>query len=762
MFEITRDHEDTLEYYCNERMAYKGAEYDFTFEGRFLVYHVTRIKETTYYAIDMKTNLTSEVCHRPTAEFTRENYCEMTPLILKAIKYSGDTRYHNPFERDPFAMIDTIFRVILKENGYTVREEQIKLCKDIYHGLTRKRVAICEAEVGTGKSLAYLVAAICAQRSFDNYMPQMEPVTITTSSIELQNALINREIPRLSTLLEKYGIIDKSLTVVLRKGREHYFCRLRYEDYLWSIRQYPEKYKTRIEILEDSRFASGQITDLDKINIPASLKDRICVKGDCRFCPYEDLCPYASHVAKAMSKKRTLDFQVTNHNLYLMSKQKSNLLRDSSCVIVDEAHKLKDAAEEVFGKRVRARDVERYLSFVKIRCDASASHERFKRTLDYAANLNTALFTILLDGKGGTLSERGEIVTLCQECLEIITDLVNCLHVLESLKEEPRGKRLINGSRLADDLRAFLKPSLNLTWVEKGSDGECALCCCPKKIGFQLLQYVWERDSRHVLTSGTMSDGTSFEFFKRENGIAAMSRDQIFEAMTESPFDYAHHARLYIPNDLPFPNISDNDYINAVANRVVDLIDATNGHSALLFTSYKLLQVIHEKTKDRLRKYDLFVMSKSNRNAINAFKKSKNGVIFASGSMWEGVDFAGDCLSSVIIVRLPFPIRSVSMEEKKNASKSVPLFIADYAVPEMLIKLRQGAGRLIRSESDTGVLSILDSRASKNGAYGSKVRQALRKYPVVDSLDEIREFMKSVKKPEYFENTRTDEKETSK
>ena len=153
------------------------------------------------------------------------------------------------------------------------------------------------------------------------------------------------------------------------------------------------------------------------------------------------------------------------------------------------------------------------------------------------------------------------------------------------------------------------------------------------------------------------------------------------------------------------------------------------------------------------------MMTKSNKNAINAFKKSKNGVIFASGSMWEGVDFIGDCLSSVIIVRLPFPMRSVTMEEKKNASKNVPQFIADYAVPEMLIKLRQGAGRLIRSEQDTGVLSILDSRASENGAYSRKVRQALRKYPMVSTIDEVHEFMKSVKQPDYFEIKKETEEE---
>jgi ATP-dependent DNA helicase DinG len=143
-------------------------------------------------------------------------------------------------------------------------------------------------------------------------------------------------------------------------------------------------------------------------------------------------------------------------------------------------------------------------------------------------------------------------------------------------------------------------------------------------------------------------------------------------------------------------------------------------------------------------------MFKSDKTSIQAFRKSKNGVLFASGSIWEGVDVVGDTLSSIIIVRLPFPIRSATMEEKKIASTDVGTFVMTYAVPEMLIKLRQGAGRLIRSETDTGVISILDTRAARGGAYNRQVRQALEKYPSVDSVEEIREFLKSVKTPEYF------------
>jgi len=144
-------------------------------------------------------------------------------------------------------------------------------------------------------------------------------------------------------------------------------------------------------------------------------------------------------------------------------------------------------------------------------------------------------------------------------------------------------------------------------------------------------------------------------------------------------------------------------------------------------------------------------MTRSNKTAISDFKKKDNAVLFASGTMWEGVDCVGDKLSSVIIVRLPFPLRSATMEEKKSASVNVRAFINEYAVPEMLIKLRQGVGRLIRSESDTGLISILDTRATQS-AYAERVQSVLAKHPRVDSIEEIKKFFHDIKPKEYFEN----------
>lgn len=251
--------------------------------------------------------------------------------------------------------------------------------------------------------------------------------------------------------------------------------------------------------------------------------------------------------------------------------------------------------------------------------------------------------------------------------------------------------------------------------------------------------------SKGVLTETDMKSPTGFSFFEDELGITGcLDKYSVSEFSCESPFDYKSHTRLYISECTPIPDMHDPDYIPAVAKEIVQPIKATHGHTAVLFTSYKTLNAVYDLVAGELSGYPLIKMSRSNKNAITQFKENGNGILFASGSMWEGVDCAGDILPSVIIVRLPFSLRTQAMEFKKRVCGNTQKFVQRYAVPQMIIKLRQGAGRLIRTETDTGVLAILDARAAKNGAYHSRVLKALRKYPLVSSVHEVASFIDSL------------------
>ena len=275
MFEITKNDGHVLSKYIADGKGYKNGVYDFTFENRYLIYHAPHGDATTYLTLDMETGHGSEIFSQKGTLIPEDAYPTLIPKIFQAIKYTGDRRYHNYYTKDALQVIDSIFRVILPLYGYNVREEQIRLSKNIYLGLVEKDVAICEAEVGTGKTMAYLVAALCAKKRMETKYHSAPPVTITTSSIELQRNLVEKEIPNLSRILLDYRLIDKPLTAVLRKGKEHYFCLARYTEYLDAISGNPKAHRETLRLFWETSF-SQRAFDLDKIRILGLLKDRLC------------------------------------------------------------------------------------------------------------------------------------------------------------------------------------------------------------------------------------------------------------------------------------------------------------------------------------------------------------------------------------------------------------------------------------------------------------------------------------------------------
>lgn len=272
MFEITYNDSDTLQNFIDADKAHHGAVYDFTFEGRFIVYHFF-VKDTArYVALDSMTGYGSEITRRRKSNlFDHRSYHSMTPMVLASIKYTGDKRYLNVMVSNPLEAIESIFRTILPEYGFTVREAQIKLSQDMYLGLTGKQVAICEAEVGAGKTLAYLIASFVAKNRYAAEHGFSLPVTISTSSIELQKMIVEKEVPQLSHMLQDYGLIKHPLCAVVRKGKEHYFCKARYYDYLNKIMAHKEKYQNLLDYFTANNIAVRAF-DLDLWDVPAAIK----------------------------------------------------------------------------------------------------------------------------------------------------------------------------------------------------------------------------------------------------------------------------------------------------------------------------------------------------------------------------------------------------------------------------------------------------------------------------------------------------------
>lgn len=749
MFEIIRGDQDAFDHYQYEKYIHPEAEYDFTFEDRWLIFHHVDRSKILYECLDMQTKKTKRISREPSVYLFEESREQLLAQILRAVAHIRPFPW-NTFE--PIDMIKAIFENILPAYGFALRPEQVRLSIMIYEGFMGKTVSICEAEVGSGKTMAYLVAGYIANLARRAATLPVMPVTIATSSVELQRAIVEKDIPRLSDILKETGLAPISLTAVLRKGKEHYFCLNRYIRYIDTKTRNasPTGKYPLIKHLSDP-FARTAF-DLDKEDLSDGVKNRICVSGGCKRCDLHPWCRYHHFVENAMNPHVTLTFQVTNHNLYLMSKSRDNLLRNSEFVVIDEAHKLKEAAQSVFGATLSEKLIPNYLNWIKTHCKDPDMFQNYSAALNALRYMNMILFdNLLTEFQDDDLDmDSHTIIQDRRLYFSMLYSIRNTINTLERLRSES-GSHSMDYESIDNALNVLIGTEPMNYWVEQDENGFLSLCASPKYLDLILASYVWDPQNKvkYALLSGTMNANDNFHYFKREHGIQHLTPDQINDGFFPSPFDYSKQTRLYIADDLPWPD-QEEEYYEEVADRIISLIKATNGHTAVLFTSYRALQSVYELTEPELcDDYDVIRMTRGNKTAIDTFRKSENGVLFASGSIWEGVDCAGDCLSSVIIVRVPFPRRSAIMELKCAECKSTRDFVRTYAVPEMLIKLRQGAGRLIRTETDTGVLAILDVRAVKS-RHAKSIKKALRQYPLVSSVDEVAQFMKAIKPATYF------------
>ncbi len=318
---------------------------------------------------------------------------------------------------------------------------------------------------------------------------------------------------------------------------------------------------------------------------------------------------------------------------------------------------------------------------------------------------------------------------------------------------------------LADKLTVFLNSDNYICWMEKRENGRLALCAVPMELEQMLYRDIWSRPIPVIITSGTMSVRGDFTHFKKTTGISFMPLSKITETSKPSPFDFQSNGLLYIPERMPFPNIRDDRYIQAVMGEIIQIVSATHGHTLILFTSYWLMEKVFYGLKEQLSDYPLFLMGRGRLDVINSFRRSGNGVLFASDSAGEGIDLAGDILSSLIVVKLPFPVPDSVMEYQRNQYTSscfgddadFDLYRRDIIIPEMLIKLRQWFGRGIRREQDTAVFSILDSRASLRGRYRTEILNTLPAMPVTDRLADVADFIIRKKTDSYFMDKESEE-----
>ena len=629
---------------------------------------------------------------------------------------------------------EQIFREILPRHGMAVREEQIALCHEVLDTLYNKEISLCEAGVGTGKTLAYLVACILWQMHRPERMKL--PVVISTSSVALQDAILTEYLPDLSAILLDEGIITAPITAVVRKGKERFVCDARLAERASLVQPSRKRQKNSLHIAEN-------ILDMDHIpELSRYDRCRICVPQSCpRDCFMRLDCRYQQYLRDSMKP----DIQICNHNYLLADashrlEDRPLLLRSYQALVVDEAHKLPDAARQMYGQSLSAEDFREL-------CDLLA-----KEKYILASQRLREKFRALM----GAMC-RGELLEEAQRTAFILTPdreaaLRDCLSLLRQLQKQlaPHLPRWLL-YRLGTTEQAlglfFTGDRKYILYIQYDRDGSPSLCAASRELPEQLRRALWLKDVPAILTSGTLMAGGSFERTKKVMGLSLNQRLEDFIAV--SPFNYEENCLLYIPNDLPKTQMGSEQEAKCLAEQICRLVEATHGHTLVLFTSYSLMGAVYNQVKDRLS-FPLMEVWRHSQDVIHQFKQASNAVLFAAGSCWEGVDFPGDMVSSLILVRLPFPVPDPLSEAEREQYPTLQDYIKTVVIPDMQVKLRQGFGRAIRTETDTCVVSILDYRAAPGERYHKAVLETLPNLRLTRKIEDVEEFIRAKKGPDYF------------
>ena len=624
---------------------------------------------------------------------------------------------------------EQIFREILPRHGMAVREEQIALCHEVLDTLYNKEISLCEAGVGIGKTLAYLVACILWQMHRPSQLKM--PVAISTSSVALQDAILNEYLPDLSAVLLAEGIITKPITAVVRKGKERFVCDARLAERQAKAISKGSRQKGSLRMAEN-------VLDLDHIpGLSRYDRCRICVPQSCpRDCFLRLDCRYQQYLRDS----RKPDIQICNHNYLLANashrlEERPLLLRQYQALVVDEAHKLPDAARQMYTETLSAQDMDDLCSLLQ--------QAHFK---GLSKRLRTVFLTLSISCAPSFAMTKRKIsipFSLTPFRQAAIADCINLLQYIGSQPDMPHYLQY----RLAETeslLRLFLLDvPTRILYLEFSADGQLTFCAASNRVPQLLRSALWNTREPTILTSGTLTAAGDFDHTEQLLGLAAYAPLRHFRA--ESPFNYRKKCLLYIPARRAAA-VPENQYL---ADQIVRLTAACHGHALVLFTSYRQMRNVYDALGGRLT-FPVFQAGRGQNRSIQQFKQSGNGVLFAAGSCWEGIDFPGDMVSLLIIAKLPFPIPDPVSDYERQKYPTLQEYIAVEIIPEMQKKLRQGFGRAIRTEQDSCVVAILDERVGIGGKYHDAALAALPTCPITEKIEDVQQFIREQKRPDYF------------
>ena len=681
-----------------------------------------------------------------------EEFHDLDPEEVSSIlEYGGEFSHHFP--------------------EYEFRPQQVEMVQAVTEALSQEKHLLVEASTGIGKSFAYLIPAALYSTTNNTR------VVISTNTINLQDQLINKDIPDLQ---EALGL---DFRAAVRKGRANYLCPRRLENLHRRGAESAEEMRVLGKILVWMlETQSGDRADINLNGVPEreiwqriSADDEACTQETC-LNRTGGACPFY----RARLAAQSAHILIVNHALLLADVATGNrVLPEYEHLIIDEGHHLEDASTNALSFRVSHFEVVRMLRelggsnsgaigyAVKAvenllsPSDRATFNQVASRITDYAFQFEqlsqkffTGLDRFLLEIREGepvgqyahqerilpasrTQPGWDAVEVLWDEAEHTLTGILEHLEMVaqaladlvDVLSEESQdtfnqvSSLFRRFSELRENLNGFIfEPGSNtIYWVEVKPDGRMpSLHAAPLHIGPLMERFLWHEKASVILTSATLTAAGEFDYLRER-----LQAVDAYELALGSPFDYENAALLYLANDIPEPK-QRSGYQHAVNQTILDLCRSVGGRTLVLFTSYAQLRATSQAISPLLAEDEIVVYEQgegaSSSSLLESFRSTEKAVLLGTRAFWEGVDVPGEALSVLVITKLPFDVPSDPIIAARAETFEDPFY--QFAVPEAILRFRQGFGRLIRTQSDRGVVAVLDQRVLSK-RYGRSFIESL-------------------------------------
>ncbi len=620
-------------------------------------------------------------------------------------------------------------------SGYQVRDNQLALCDAMDDAINTGKVLVAEAGTGIGKTFAYLVPALLSGKK----------VIISTGTRHLQDQLFHTDLPRVTKALAVQS------SSALLKGRSNYLCthRLKLAPHLGFINRVTQSLLTDVD--EWSKLTqTGDVSELTSIEEDSYIWPMVTSTADnCLGSECDDW--EKCFIVNARKKAQAADIVVINHHLLLADMTLKDegfaeLLPDADAFVIDEAHQLYDVAARFFGNTVSSRQL------ISLARDTIAEQVNdaadMSELRDYSEELEKAArdFRLAL-GETGLRDAWLKVQNKksIQQSLDVLlVALKDLLTVLEAAAERSRGieQCFERGHSIMARLKFFQATNAGneqdernpaVLWYETYTKS-FMLHATPIDVAAIFQQHTDNFSKAWLFTSATLQVNKKFDHFAHNIGL-----ENYTSGVWDSPFDYEKQSLLYLPENLPQP--SEPAYTKQLMQAAVPVLKASEGRAFVLFTSYYAMNQARDYLKQMLP-YELLVQGDLPKHQLlDKFRQTDHAILLGTSSFWEGVDVRGKGLSCVVIDKLPFaPPGDPVMQARIDAIKrSGGHAFMDFQIPQAVITLKQGVGRLIRDVNDYGVVMIGDPRI-KQKSYGRLFLNSLPAMPITSEVKDIESF----------------------